>query len=190
VGIVATIGALYVGQLGGAFEANKLLTGLFAIPVAIPLVCGILFKRPNAIGALATVLIGILAGFLLNGHSQISWELATFIEIVICFAIFFSSGWWVPKTLEYKERVDRFFKLINTPLRKDEIPVISTAFKKMLSNVFMIALALSGLLILTMALFSLGTKGSNIAITGSILYFLVALVIFFVGKRPLPTGKP
>lgn len=189
VGIVATIGALYVGQLGGAFEANKLLTGLFAIPLAIPLVFGIVFKKPNAIGALATVLIGILAGFLLNGHPEISWELATFIEIIICFAIFFSSGWWVPKTKAYKERVDRFFKLINTPLRPDEIPTISRRFKKMLSNVFMIALVLSGLLIMTMALFSFGTKGSNIAIIGAGLYLLIALVIFFISKKPLPSDK-
>src|SRR5690606_35727256 len=29
VGLIATTGALFVGQLGGAFEANKLLTGLF-----------------------------------------------------------------------------------------------------------------------------------------------------------------
>ncbi|WP_373495572.1 sodium:solute symporter family transporter [Aquiflexum sp.] len=183
VGLVATVGALYVGQLGGAFEANKLLTGLFAIPLAIPLVFGILFKKPNSIGALATVIVGILAGLLLNSHPEISWELATFIEILICFAIFFSSGWWVPKTIEYKDRVEQFFKLINTPLRPDEIPNISPKFKKMLSNVFVIALALSGLLIITMVLFSLGTKGSNIAIIGALFYFLFAFVVFLVGKR-------
>jgi SSS family transporter len=183
VGMVATIGALYVGQLGGAFEANKLLTGLFAIPLAIPLVFGILFKKPNSTGAIATVLVGILAGFLLNSHPEISWELATFIEIVICFAIFFTSGWWIPKTMEYKERVDRFFNLINTPLRPDEIPNISFGFKKMLSNVFVIALVMSGLLIITMAMFSLGSKGSNIAIIGALFYFLFALVVFLVGKK-------
>ena len=183
VGIVATVGALYVGQLGGAFEANKLLTGLFAIPLAIPLVFGILFKKPNSTGAIATVVVGILAGFLLNSHPKISWELATLIEIIICFAIFFSSGWWVPKSIEYKERIDGFFKLINTPLRQDEIPEISVKFKKMLSNVFVIALALSGLLIIAMAMFSLGTKGSNIAIIGAMIYFLFAIVVFLVGKK-------
>lgn len=186
VGTVATIGALYVGHLGGAFEANKLLTGLFAIPLAIPLVFGILFKRPDSIGALATVLVGMLAGLLLNSHPEISWELATFIEIVICFAIFFSSGWWVTKTIEHKERIDRFFRLINTPLRPEEIPSISVKFKKMLSNVFVVALALSGLLIITMALFSVGTKGSNIAIIGALFYFIFALVVFLVGKKTSP----
>jgi SSS family transporter len=183
VGMVATVGALYVGQLGGAFEANKLLTGLFAIPLAIPLVFGILFKKPNSTGAIATVLVGIFAGFLLNSHPEISWELATFIEIVICFAIFFSSGWWVPKTIEYKDRVEKFFTLINTPLKPEEIPTISGQFKKMLSNVFVIALALSGLLVIAMAMFSLGTKGSNISIIGAVIYFLLALVVFLVGKK-------
>jgi solute:Na+ symporter, SSS family len=183
VGLVATVGALYVGQLGGAFEANKLLTGLFAIPLAIPLVFGILFKKPNSFGAIATVVIGIISGFLLNSHPEISWELATFIEIIICFVVFFSSGWWVPKTVEYKERVERFFNLLNTPLLPDEIPNISVKFKKMLSNVFVVALALSGLLIIAMAMFSLGTKGSNISIIGAMFYFLFAIVVFLVGKK-------
>lgn len=190
VGLVATVGALYVGQLGGAFEANKLLTGLFAIPLAIPLVFGILFKGPSSLGAVVTVVVGIITGLLLNSHPEISWELATFIEIVICFAIFFSSGWWGPKSIELKARVDSFFKLINTPLRPDEIPTISTAFKSMLSNVFMIALVLSGILIFAMALFSLGTKGSNIAIIGAILYFLAAIVIFLIRRKPIVPDKP
>jgi len=187
VGIIATVGALYVGQLGGAFEANKLLTGLFAIPLAIPLVFGILYKKPNSIGAIATVVIGILAGLLLNSHPEISWELATFIEIVICFIVFFSSRWWVTKTFEHKERVERFFKLINTPLRKDEIPIISAEFKKMLSNIFTIALISSGLLIISMAVFSLGTKGSNISIVGAIFYFLFAFLVYNFSRKTSKT---
>ena len=46
VGFVVVFGALFVGELGGAFEANKLLTGLFALPLAIPLVLGLLFRKP------------------------------------------------------------------------------------------------------------------------------------------------
>lgn len=186
VGIIATIGALFVGQLGGAFEANKLLTGIFSIPLAIPLIFGIIFKKPRPLGAIATVIVGIGLGLILNGMSDLSWELATLIEIVICFLIFFGSGWFVSKSLDYKNRVEEFFKQLDTPLRKDEIPEISGQFQHMLFLVFIFALAISGLLIFGMAMFSLGTLGSTIAIYGAIFLMLLAVILFFYYKKTKP----
>jgi SSS family transporter len=186
VGIVATIGALFVGQLGGAFEANKLLTGIFSIPLAIPLIFGIIFKKPRPLGAIATVIVGIGLGLLLNSIAGLSWEMATLIEIVVCFLIFFGSGIFVSKSLEYKTRVEEFFKQLNTPLRKDEIPEISEQFQNMLFMVFIIALAISGLLIFGMAMFSVGTLGSTIAIYGAIFLMLLAVILFFYYKKTKP----
>jgi SSS family transporter len=186
VGIVATIGALFVGQLGGAFEANKLLTGIFSIPLAIPLIFGIIFKKPRPLGAIATVIIGIGLGLVLNSIAGLSWEMATLIEIVVCFLIFFGSGIFVSKSLEYKTRVEEFFKQLNTPLRKDEIPEISEQFQNMLFMVFIIALAISGLLIFGMAMFSVGTLGSTIAIYGAIFLMLLAVILFFYYKKIKP----
>lgn len=186
VGIVATIGALFVGQLGGAFEANKLLTGIFSIPLAIPLIFGIIFKKPRPLGAIATVIIGIGLGLVLNSIAGLSWEMATLIEIVVCFLIFFGSGIFVSKSLEYKTRVEEFFKQLNTPLRKDEIPDISEKFQNMLFMVFIIALAISGLLIFGMAMFSVGTLGSTIAIYGALFLMLLAVILFFYYKKAKP----
>ena len=186
VGIVATIGALFVGQLGGAFEANKLLTGIFSIPLAIPLIFGIIFKKPRPLGAIATVIVGIGLGLVLNSIAGLSWEMATLIEIVVCFLIFFGSGIFVSKSLEYKTRVEEFFKQLNTPLRKDEIPEISEQFQNMLFMVFIIALAISGLLIFGMAMFSVGTLGSTIAIYGAIFLMLLAVILFFYYKKTKP----
>ncbi|REG92904.1 sodium:solute symporter family transporter [Algoriphagus antarcticus] len=186
VGIVATIGALFVGQLGGAFEANKLLTGIFSIPLAIPLIFGIIFKKPRPLGAIATVIVGIGLGLVLNSIAGLSWEMATLIEIVVCFLIFFGSGIFVSKSLEYKTRVEEFFKQLNTPLRKDEIPEISEQFQNMLFMVFIIALAISGLLIFGMAMFSVGTLGSKIAIYGAIFLMLLAVILFFYYKKIKP----
>jgi len=186
VGIVATIGALFVGQLGGAFEANKLLTGIFSIPLAIPLIFGIIFKKPRPLGAIATVIVGIGLGLVLNSIAGLSWEMATLIEIVICFLIFFGSGIFVSKSLEYKTRVEEFFKQLNTPLRKDEIPEISEQFQNMLFMVFIIALAISGLLIFGMAMFSVGTLGSTIAIYGALFLMLLAVILFFYYKKIKP----
>jgi SSS family transporter len=186
IGIVATIGALFVGQLGGAFEANKLLTGIFSIPLAIPLIFGIVFKKPRPLGAIATVIVGIGLGLILNSIAGLSWEMATLIEIVVCFLIFFGSGIFVSKSLEYKTRVEEFFKQLNTPLRKDEIPKISEQFQNMLFMVFIIALATSGLLIFGMAMFSVGTLGSTIAIYGALFLMLLAVILFFYYKKTKP----
>ncbi|MEB2777385.1 sodium/solute symporter [Algoriphagus sp. D3-2-R+10] len=186
VGIVATIGALFVGQLGGAFEANKLLTGIFSIPLAVPLIFGIIFKKPRPLGAIATVIVGIVLGLVLNGISDLSWELATLIEIVVCFLIFFGSGWFVSKSMDYKNRVEEFFKQLNTPLRKDEIPEISRAFQHMLFIVFIVALAISGILIFGMAMFSIGTLGSTIAIYGALFLVLLSAILFFYSKKTKP----
>jgi SSS family transporter len=189
VGIVATTGALFVGRLGGAFEANKLLTGIFSIPLAIPLIFGILSKRPRPIGAIATVVVGIFLGLILNGMSRISWEMATLIEITVCFAIFFGSGFFVSKSREYIDRVNAFFLLLRTPLTKDEIPVISPDFLHVLFLVFVAALAISGALILGMALFSIGTMGSDIALVGSVFLLVLSAILFFFSRRFKPKNK-
>lgn len=183
VGVIATIGAMFVGQLGGAFEANKLLTGIFSIPLAIPLIFGIVSKKPRPIGAIATVVIGIALGLILNALPVLSWELATLIEIAVCFVVFFGSGKFVSKSKAYKARVQEFFNRINTPLSKDEIPEISAEFQHMLFNVFTVALAMSGLLIFGMAMFSIGTFGSRVAIVGAISLLLLAAVIFLYSKK-------
>jgi len=183
VGVIATVGALYVGKLGGAFEANKILTGLFAIPLAIPLIFGILSKKPRPIGALATVVLGMLSGLLLNAHPDISWEMATFIEIIICFIVFFSSGFFISKSIEYKKRVQEFFVLVNTPLSKEEIPEISPKLLQMLYNVFILSLSIGAILIFSMALFSLGTFGSRIAMVAAIFFILLAVILYIINKK-------
>ena len=45
VGLLVLLGALFISDAGGAFEANKLFTGIFAIPIGIPLVLGIINKK-------------------------------------------------------------------------------------------------------------------------------------------------
>lgn len=186
VGAVATVGALYVGKLGGAFEANKLLTGIFSIPLAIPLIFGIVFKRPRPLGAIATVIVGIALGLILNSVPGISWELATVIEIFVCFVVFFGSGWAVSASKEYIDRVEAFFRLIRTPLRKDEIPEISPQFLHILFVVFIISLAVTGLLIAGMAMFSWGTKGSTIAMYGAMILMVLSAILYVISRKTKP----
>ena len=94
-GVAALIafGALFVSGLGGAFEANKLLMALFGVPIVIPSVFGILWKRPNTKGVYLCLALGVASGILLKTcWSGLSWEAGTFIQVGVCFAGFFGGA--------------------------------------------------------------------------------------------------
>ncbi len=163
VGAIVVTGSLFVGQLGGAFEANKILTGLFAIPLAIPLLLGMLFRKTNSIGAFFTVLVGIFSGLILTVSTDFTWEAATFIQIASCISVFFLSGWLLSSDSGYKERVGEFFKKINTPLNEEEIEKPDQKFQLALGNLFTIVVAASGTLFCAMGFPSINQNSGKIA---------------------------
>ena len=95
VGVAAVIafGALFVSRLGGAFEANKLLMALFGVPIVIPSVFGILWRRPNTKGVYLCIALGVVSGILLKTcWKDLSWEAGTFVQVGVCFAGFFGGA--------------------------------------------------------------------------------------------------
>lgn len=90
VAALIAFGALYVSRLGGAFEANKLLMALFGVPIVIPSVFGILWKKPNTKGVYLCLALGVVSGlFLKTCFANLSWEAGTFIQVAVCFIGFF-----------------------------------------------------------------------------------------------------
>jgi len=164
VGAIVVSGSLFVGKLGGAFEANKILTGLFAIPLAIPLVLGLLFKKTNPVGAFFTVLVGIFTGLILTLNSDFPWEMATLIQILSCISVFFLSGFLLSSKEKYRKRVDEFFKKIRTPLTPDEIGKSDPKFRFALANLFSVAIAASGILFCAVSIPSIGLDSGKIAL--------------------------
>lgn len=185
VGIIVIIGAMYVGQLGGAFEANKLLTSLFAIPVAIPLIFGLLMKKPRPVGAIVTVIVGLITGLILNAYPEVDWEYATLISIMVCFLTFTLSGLFESKKSSYQRRVTDFFLRINTPLSEPEKPKVEPAFQLSLARLFAVALGLSGLLFLGMSMPSIGNYSGNMGIVGGFICIIIALIIYFLVIRKI-----
>ena len=105
-------GALFVSRLGGAFEANKLLMALFGVPIVIPTVFGILWRRPNAKGVYLCLLLGVLSGILLKTcWKGLSWEAGTFIQIAVCFAGFFGGALFGTPQKEREDREGLFREL-------------------------------------------------------------------------------
>ena len=89
VAALVAVGAAYVQALGGAFEANKILMGLIGVPIVIPSVFGILWKRPNTKGVLLCIVLGVASGFVALKLPALKWQFKTLLQIAVCFAGYF-----------------------------------------------------------------------------------------------------
>ena len=184
-GTLILLGSIFVADFGGAFEANKLFTGIFAIPVGIPLIFGLLMKKPTQRGAILTIVIGSVAGVILNviPDNHLSWEMATLIETVTCFIVFILSGYFDKGEKNYTERVQRFFKQLNTAIPEDEKPVIEPRLKQALSGLFVIALVFAGLLFAAMSIPSIGSDSGKYSLVSGLVCFLVAGFLYFLKRK-------
>ncbi len=177
IGLGITLGAMLVGGMGGAFEANKLFTGILAIPLAIPLLFGLLVRRPTSLSLILTVSVGATIALVLNfwqliqewlaktlawgGESLLpilpapSWEVATLTTIVASVLIFVVTGRFFRTAETKRAAVDRFFEKLGTPLRPDQIPSTSAAMQDRLTLLFGGSFVIVGLLYVSVSLASI-----------------------------------
>lgn len=187
-GGIVTVGALFVGGFGGAFEANKLFTGLFAIPMTLPLILGVVLPRPRPWGALATVVIGMALGLVLNAMPTVSWELATLIEILACVAVFLVSGLVPSPDAAYRARVAQFFRRLATPLTEAEKPVEDPVFMRSMNRLYAVALAVTGGLFMLMSGPSLDQTSGRFAFGAGVVCLLFAGLIWYWTRAVPPTA--
>lgn len=162
VGFIVITGSLFIGKLGGAFEANKILSGLFAMPLAIPLILGLLFRKTNSGGAFFSMVGGICLGLFLTIFSGLPWEVATIIQIISCLGIFLVSGFLIPSGKKYKLKVRSLFEKMNTPLNVGEERTLNPRFRFVMVNLFSIAIAVSGLLFCIVSMFSIDSESGKL----------------------------
>ena len=179
-------GALFVERFGGAFEASKLFTGLFAIPLVIPIVLGVLIPRATATGATASLLAGVATGLTFNALPQVSWEAATGLTIVVCTVIFLTSV-FLPQDRGARARVQRFFEQLRTPVPEADKPNIEPDFQRMLLLLFVIALACVGALFGVMSVPSWEEESGLMALAGGGGCLLLAFSLYLLYRR-LPRG--
>ncbi|MCF2446755.1 sodium/solute symporter [Dyadobacter sp. CY345] len=179
VGSVVTIGAFFVGSFGGAFEANKLLGGIFAVPMIVPVIFGILLRKPRPWGALATLFLGVMVGFILNANKAISWEVATLIEIVFCIIIFIASGFFPSKDKIYNEKVGAFFHKLTIPFVPLKETNADDKFIDTLKLMYGIAFGLTGAMFVIMGFPSRGLISGQLALAAGILCMSVTTYLYF-----------
>jgi len=182
VGLAIMVGALYVKGFGGAFEANKLFTSIFAIPLAVPLIFGLAFRRPSPIGAAATVLGGAACALALNLAGCLAWETNTLIVILTCSAIFLGSGAMPQGSKAYIQRVADFFSRLAKPLPEEEKPTVDPAFRIALMRLFLTSLLIIGALFVAVSLISLPRLSGILGVTAGAACCLVVAVLFAVSS--------
>jgi solute:Na+ symporter, SSS family len=177
IGLIILGGGLFIKDFGGAFEANKLFTGIFAIPVGIPLIFGIIGRKASPKGAMLTVILGAIAGIILNTFPSVfSWETATLIETLYCVAIYYVSSLGKTKNQAYLSRVSAFFKRLSEKIT--DIPQIDVRFQRALSILYIISLITAGLLFISMGLPSIYELSGALAVASGLVCFFIAAVIW------------
>ena len=176
IGLGITLGAMLVGGLGGAFEANKLFTGILAIPLAVPLLFGLLLRRPTSLSLVVAVLGGAALSLVLNFWGPIqerlidlsllggdtamgtlkspSWEVATLITIAASVLLFCATGRLVRTTPARQAIVERFFQKLRTPIDSTQIPSVSPLVRHRLAMLFGGSFSVVGLLYVGVSLTS------------------------------------
>ncbi|MEM1135369.1 MAG: sodium/solute symporter [Bacteroidota bacterium] len=187
VGSIVIGGAFFIGVFGGAFEANKLLTALFAIPLVIPLALGILFKKPKAWGAVVSLIAGVATGLLFNYLPSFSWEVSTLVAIGVSLIIFFLSGYFGKRKIEDENTVNKFFVKLEQPIPVADQPIIQPAFYQSLRVLFTVALLCTGLLFIGMSFPSIDKLSGQLACIVGIICLSLGLVFFLISRKKSKT---
>jgi solute:Na+ symporter, SSS family len=197
VGTIVTIGALFVAGFGGAFEANKLLAGIFAVPMIVPVIVGVLMRKPQPWGALVTLFGGVLLGFLMhlffvkNDYfnlagagtiEEIRWAIATLVEMAFCFAVFIISGNFKSSDAAYNQRVRAFFHKLTVPFVPAKETANDGAFADAIKLMYGIAFALTGSMFVIMGFPSKTLLSGQLALGSGFLCLGVAAFLYFKKK--------
>lgn len=182
IGLLVLLGGLFIKDFGGAFEANKLFTGIFAIPLGVPLVLGIITRKATPGGAMYTVVLGAIAGIVLNCFPSVfSWEMATLIETGICLLIFYGSALFRMKDQTYLDRVTMLFNRLNKKVI--DLPFIDTKFKQALSVLYVVSLGVSGVLFISVGLPTIGKLSGIFSVVSGLVCFLIGGVLWLFQKK-------
>jgi SSS family transporter len=192
-GIAIICGATQVPRFGGAFEVNKTLMGLIGVPLVVPLVFGILFRRPKPWGAVASIACGIAAGFAFQRMPGLAWEAATFWQMLVCLCVLFLSAPGESRCAAYRERVSAFFARLSRPVCEEDGAADTEARPpaersceggtaraakprghRPIMVLFAVSLGLSGCLFIAVGLFNAGLRSGQYTLAAGLICCAVA----------------
>jgi SSS family transporter len=182
VGAGVTAGALFVGNFGGAFEANKLFASVFAVPLAVPLIFGLLWRRSSSLGALLCAVLGSAFAAMLHFTDWLPWEVATPVVVAVCVALFvFPSR--RREGVAATPKVAAFFARLDRPLPSDEVPTLDPRFGTALARLFGLSFVIAGGFFVAVSLFTLSSASGQLALSAGILCMVAGAFAFWRAKQ-------
>ncbi len=175
VGVGVTVGALFVGNFGGAFEANKLFASVFAVPLAVPLIFGLLWRRPSSLGALLCAVVGSAFAALLHFTNWFSWEVATLVVVAVCVMLFVLPG-RRRAGVEPSVRAAAFFARLDRPLSSAEVPTLDRTFGVALGRLFGLSFFIAGAFFVVVSLFTLSSASGQLAMLAGLVCVAAGVV--------------
>ncbi|MGE9290875.1 MAG: hypothetical protein ACQKBT_07785, partial [Puniceicoccales bacterium] len=106
----------------GVFEIMLSIGAYLAIPLAVPTLLGLFFKKVPSwtaiVSAMTALGASLFAGFSHKfGLPEMNFQTTIFFVFAVGSAAFFLCGFWWSKAAEsYKQRVNEFFKTMHTPV--------------------------------------------------------------------------
>ncbi len=203
-GAIIILVALTVNQFRetNLFDFVNQLAANLLMPLALPLIYGLFYKRTPGWSAWSTGLVAGLASWLLGKYitpelfqQWMGWEKplnhdeATYLKLAITTiggTVIVGSVWYFMTSLFYKaapaaeqERIEQFFTNLRTPVDKHGVEGVQTAIYKLLGALCMVY---GGFILLLMAIPNKGMGWLAFLFCGGVM-FAVGAVLFKVGKR-------
>lgn len=203
-GVIIIALALTVNKLRSTnlFDFVNQLAANLLMPLALPLIYGLFYKRTPGWSAWSTGLVAGLASWLLGTYvtpelfqQWVGWETPlngdekTYLKLAITTlggTVIVGSAWYFFTSLFYKsvpteeqERVEKFFTNLHTPVDKHGVEGVQTAIYKLLGTLCMVY---GAFILLLMAIPNKGTGRLAFLFCGGVM-FGVGWVLFKVGKR-------
>ena len=115
-GIAVLATAIVISQSQGMNKVFSLTVNLFGgllSPIAIPLMLGMIWKRPTARGAILSFIGGVITYFIMIQYTD-RFEIYTGVEILVALAIYFGEGYIGKRSEEKEAEVTALFDKIRT----------------------------------------------------------------------------
>jgi SSS family solute:Na+ symporter len=187
---------------------NQLAANLL-MPLALPLIYGLFYKRTPGWSAWSTGLVAGLASWLLGKYvtpelfqqwmgwtTPLNGDEKTYLKLAITTiggTVIVGSAWYFFTSLFYqaapgeeRERVDKFFTHLTTPVDKHGVEGVQTAIYKLLGALCMVY---GAFILLLMAIPNKGTGRLAFLFCGGVM-FGVGWVLFKIGKRKERPAAP
>ena len=84
---------------------------LVGVPIVIPTVFGILWKRPNTTGVYACIVAGVAGGLVFKNVLGLQWEFATIAQVATCLVAYWAGGFLPTAARERAGRDSLFAQL-------------------------------------------------------------------------------